>query len=284
MIAALLLFGLTLVPQDADAGGVATKPRPRGNPGYWVTDDDYPAAAMWERQSGTVGTRLALDAAGEPIGCTVTASSGSPVLDKGTCELLRSRAHFLPARDAAGKPIPSGYNLKFSWVLPDGQGAFGSWVYLNQIRILDGRIAGCSSQSNGAGFSRVAAPCSSMGRAVPPAMAALVGQPGAAATVRVIETHMVSGEAVPPIQRPAGKPFYERKIRFDVDARGNAVNCKLVSGPAGPDPLGYVVHRCHPGMVYPAQAQGKRSVEMTVSMYLARDPAPPRDPNEGPTV
>lgn len=281
MIAALLLFGLTLPPQDA---GAAAKPRPRGNPSYWVTDDDYPAAAIWERQSGTVGSRLEVDAEGEPTGCTVTASSGSPALDKGTCELLRSRAHFLPARNAAGKPIPGSYNLQFSWVLPDGEGAFGSWVYFSQIRILDGRIAGCSSQSNGAGFSRVSGLCGGMGRPIPPAMAALLGQAGAPATVRVIETHMVDGEAVPSLQRPAGKPFYERRIRFDVDAKGKAANCRLVSGPATRDPLGYVLHRCHPGMRYPPQAQGKRRVEMTVSMYLTRDPPPPRDPDAGPTV
>lgn len=283
MIAALLL-GLSLMPQDTGAGGAAAKPRPRGNPGYWITDEDYPVAAIWDRQAGSVGTRLALDADGEPIGCTVTASSGSATLDKATCALLRARAHFLPARDAAGKPIKGSYSSQFNWVLPDGEGAFGSWVYFSQIRILDGRVAGCSSQSNGAGFSRVAGPCGRMGAPVPPAMIALLGRPDAPATVTVIETHMVAGEAAPPTRRPTGKPFYERRIRFDVDADGKAVNCKLVSGAAEQDPLGYVLHRCHPGMRYAPQAQGRRSVEMTVSLYLSRDPAPPRDPNEGPTI
>lgn len=281
MIAALFLLGLTPAPQDA--GGAANRPQPRGNPGYWVSDEDYPAAAMWERQSGTVGMRLDISAEGEPTGCAVTASSRSAVLDKATCDLLRARAHFFPARDAAGKPVAGSYDLKFSWVLPDAEGDFGSWVYVSQIRIVDGRVAGCSSQSNGAGFSRVGGPCGRMGSTVPAAMTALLGN-GAAGTVVAIETHMVNGEAAPPMQRPAGKPFYERRIRFDVDAKGNATNCKLVSGAAEQDPLGYVVSRCHPGMRYPAQAQGKRSVEMTTSLYLTRDAALPRDPDAGPTV
>ncbi|GEM_PF-1333736 len=278
MIAALLL-GLFVMPQDA-----ASAATPLGNPGYWLSDDDYPAAAIWDRQSGTVATRLTLDAGGLPTGCTVTASSGSAVLDKATCDLLRTRGRFSPARDAAGKPVRSSYNSRFNWVLPDGEGTFGSWVYFSQIRLIAGRVAGCSSQSNGAGFSRVSGICGRMGSPVPPAMAALLGRPDAAATVSVIETHMVAGQAAPSLQRPAGKLFYERKIRFDVDAKGNVANCKLSGGPAEQDPLGYVVHRCHPGMRYPAQPQGKRSVEMTVSMYLTRDPPPPRDPAEGPTV
>jgi TonB family protein len=280
MIAALLLFGLSLAPpQDA-----AAKATPRGNPGYWISDADYPVAAIWERQSGAVKTRLDLDAQGEPTGCTITASSGSKVLDKATCELLRGRAHFFPARDAAGKPVASSYNSTFTWVLPDGEGAFGSWVYFSQISIVAGQIAGCSQQSNGAGFSRIAGPCGRMGAPVPEAMAKLLGKPDGSGIVTVVETHMVAGEAAPPLQRPAGKRIYERKIRFDVDAKGNVANCTLVSGPAEQDPLGYVANRCHPGMRYPPQAQGKRSVEMTTTLYLSPNLAAPRDPNEGPTV
>lgn len=284
MIAAILL-GLFLAPQDAaPAPSAATRAKPRGNPGYWISDEDYPAAAIWDRKSGTVGSRLDIDAEGEPTGCTITASSGSAELDKATCDLLRARSHFYPARDAAGKPVRSDYSSQFHWVLPDGEGDFGSWVYFSQIHIVAGRIAGCSSQSNGAGFSRVAGPCGRMGGPVPPAMIALLGKPDASATVTVIEMHLVAGDAAPPIQRPAAKPFYERMIRFDVDAKGNVANCKLVSGPVEQDPLGYVLHRCHPAMRYAPSAQGKRSVEMAVSMYLSRDPAPPRDPDAGPTV
>jgi TonB family protein len=282
MIAALLLTGLSLPSQDA--AGAATRATPRGNPGYWLSDDDYPAAAMWERQSGAVKTRLDLDANGEPTGCTVTTSSGSKILDKATCELLRTRGHFFPARDAAGKPVASSYNSTFTWVMPDGEGMFGAWVYFSQINIVAGQIAGCSSSSNGVGFSRISGPCGRMGSPVPPAMAALLGKPDGSAIVTVVETHMVAGEAAPPVRQPAGKLIYERKIRFDVDANGNATNCKLVSGPATPDPIGYVVHRCHPGMRYPAQSQGKRSVEMTTRLYLAPGNAAPRERFEGPTV
>ncbi|MEP9357231.1 energy transducer TonB [Sphingomonas sp. KR3-1] len=287
MIAGLMLAGLSLALQDAGgaASKGATRPTPYGMPQTWVTDEDYPDAAIWERQSGTVAARLDVGADGVPSGCSVTASSGSAVLDRGTCELFRQRARFNPARDAAGKPIPGSYDFKFTWVLPQGEGQFGSWIFFNEIRVQGGRIAGCMAQSRGVGFSRVTSgPCVALGAPVPAAMAPLLAGPNAGATIKVIETHIVGGDATPAIERPAGKPFYERRIRFDVDAAGNVANCKLVSGAAAQDPLGYVAHRCHSGMRYPPLAGSKRSVEMTVSMYLTRDPPPPRDPAEGPTV
>lgn len=284
MIAVALSLGWAFAMQDA--GSMATRPSPRGMPQAWVTDDDYPAAAMWQRQAGAVAARLDLDAQGVPTACKVTRSSGSTVLDETTCALMQARARFNPARDAAGKPVAGAYPFTFTWVLPQGEVQFGSWLYFNQIRITgDGRIAGCMSQSRGAGFSRATGgACTRLGAPVSPAMTALLGKSGAGATVQVIEAHMVNGEAIPAIDRPVSKPFYERRIRFDVDAAGNVANCKLVSGPAEQDPLGFVVHRCHSGVRYPAQASGKRGVEMTVSMYLTREAPPPRDPAEGPTV
>ncbi|MDQ0250636.1 TonB family protein [Sphingomonas kyeonggiensis] len=283
MIAMTLLLGMALAMQDA---GATTRPTPRGRPQAWVTDEDYPAAAMWERQAGAVAARLDLDAQGVPTACKVTRSSGSAVLDSTTCTLMQARARFNPARDAAGKAVAGAYPFTFTWVLPQGEAGFGSWLYFNQIRITgDGRIAGCMAQSRGMGFSRATGGvCNRLGAPVSPAMMALLGKSGAGATVQVIEAHMVNGEAIPVIDRPASKPFYERKIRFDVDAAGNVTNCKLAGGAAAQDPLGLVLHRCHSGFRYPAQPGGRRSVEMTVSMYLTHEPPPPRDPAEGPTV
>src|SRR3546814_985901 len=46
----------------------AAKPAsPRGNPGTWVTPDDYPSRALREEREGTTGFKLAIDANGKVV-------------------------------------------------------------------------------------------------------------------------------------------------------------------------------------------------------------------------
>lgn len=94
------------------------KPLQPRNPGSWVTNDDYPAAAIRAEQAGTTGFRLDVDASGKVSNCTVTSSSGSPLLDSTACALLRRRARFGPAEDAGGNKIPAVYSNRFRWELP----------------------------------------------------------------------------------------------------------------------------------------------------------------------
>jgi len=68
------------------------------------TYDDYPAEAVLNRWQGTVGTELTVGPDGSPTACRITKSSGYKVLDDKTCELLMTRAKFLPAKDKDGKP------------------------------------------------------------------------------------------------------------------------------------------------------------------------------------
>ena len=96
-----------------------TAPAPRGLPGAWVTNDDYPPAALRAEQSGDVIFRLDLDEAGRVTNCTIRASSGSDLLDQTTCGLLRRRARLTPARDASGNPIPSQWSNGFRWSIPE---------------------------------------------------------------------------------------------------------------------------------------------------------------------
>lgn len=88
------------------------------NPGSWVTNDDYPAAALRAEQAGTTSFRLDVDASGKVTNCTVTGSSGSPLLDSTACNLLRRRARFGPAEDSNGNKIPSSYSNRFRWEIP----------------------------------------------------------------------------------------------------------------------------------------------------------------------
>lgn len=94
------------------------KPLQPRNPGSWVTNDDYPSAAIRSEASGTTGFRLDVDASGKVTNCTVTSSSGNALLDSTACSLLRRRARFGPAEDASGNKIPAVYSNRFRWELP----------------------------------------------------------------------------------------------------------------------------------------------------------------------
>jgi hypothetical protein len=94
------------------------KPTPRNDAGSWVTNDDYPWAAIRAEQQGSVSFILLIDAAGVPLDCALTSSSGSLLLDNFTCDLLVTRARFNPARNAQGILVPSTWRSRFRWVLP----------------------------------------------------------------------------------------------------------------------------------------------------------------------
>jgi protein TonB len=73
------------------------------------SDSDYPAEAQQNGEEGTVRARLDIDASGRVARCTVIRSSGHALLDSATCNILRSRARFAPARDRYGNVRPDSY-------------------------------------------------------------------------------------------------------------------------------------------------------------------------------
>ncbi|GLT01361.1 hypothetical protein GCM10007897_27540 [Sphingobium jiangsuense] len=96
----------------------AQKAQPRGNPGSWVTSDDYPSRALREEREGTVGFRLDIGPDGRVTDCTVTSSSGHADLDSEACRLLMRRARFRPAQDTGGNPVGDSYSSRFVWRIP----------------------------------------------------------------------------------------------------------------------------------------------------------------------
>jgi len=51
--------------------------------------------------------------------CAIRQSSGSQLLDDWTCGLLKRRARFTPALDAAGKPTEGQFDHLVSWKITD---------------------------------------------------------------------------------------------------------------------------------------------------------------------
>ncbi len=86
--------------------------------GPWMTHDDYPASENRQGHVGSLSFILLVSPAGLPARCTIAVSSGYPVLDKATCDILMRRARFSPAISVTGKATHGYYFGKFRWSLP----------------------------------------------------------------------------------------------------------------------------------------------------------------------
>src|SRR6476469_9232048 len=64
--------------------------------------DDYPAAAQAAEAQGTAQATLTISPSGQVVGCSLIRSTGNGALDSATCNILRRRAKFTPARDSNG--------------------------------------------------------------------------------------------------------------------------------------------------------------------------------------
>ncbi|HEX9964445.1 MAG TPA: TonB family protein [Allosphingosinicella sp.] len=103
---------LTLNPEPGSAV-------PKGPLTAYVTEGDYPAAAIRHRQQGTVFFRLSIGRDGRVTGCTVTSSSSSDLLDSTTCRLMVRRVRFTPATDPQGRPRADEFAGQIEWRLPE---------------------------------------------------------------------------------------------------------------------------------------------------------------------
>ncbi len=88
---------------------------PLGNPGTWVTTNDYPSRALRQERQGTTAFRLDVNIDGKPTACSVTGSSGHADLDAATCKALLRRARFRPIADGGG---PSSWSSRVRWQIP----------------------------------------------------------------------------------------------------------------------------------------------------------------------
>jgi protein TonB len=66
------------------------------------TADDYPASAQAAGAEGTSQAQITIGPNGSVVACNIIRSSGNSSLDSTTCNILRRRAKFSPARDSDG--------------------------------------------------------------------------------------------------------------------------------------------------------------------------------------
>lgn len=78
----------------------------------------YPDEAHDLGQEGLVVASVIVSAEGRVTACTVKESSGSPSLDKATCDIALKRVKYTPAKDDSGSPIESTTTFRINWKLP----------------------------------------------------------------------------------------------------------------------------------------------------------------------
>lgn len=122
---------------------------PKYNPGQWVNQYDYPAAALRQGEEGQSRFRLTIDPSGLVTACTITESSGSATLDSTTCLLISRRARFWPATDATGAPIGGTYSSSIRWQIPSNPSPQPGNSSIRFTVEVDGRVTGCVAQKNG---------------------------------------------------------------------------------------------------------------------------------------
>ena len=114
-------------PSTVAPPGPPTPPRPpskaRGartkNERSWAAriQENYPARALREEIEGTVGVRVTVTADGRATNCSVTASSGSDILDAAACSGMERYSRFEPALDDAGNPTSGNYTTRITYRL-----------------------------------------------------------------------------------------------------------------------------------------------------------------------
>jgi protein TonB len=67
--------------------------------------DDYPASAQAAGAEGTSQASITIGPDGRVASCSIIRSSGNNALDAATCNIIRRRAKYIPARDSNGNAV-----------------------------------------------------------------------------------------------------------------------------------------------------------------------------------
>ena len=82
-----------------------------------IIERNYPAEALARGEQGVVEFAVDVDMQANIDSCVVTKSSGYPLLDAATCDVIVKHAHFAPA-ESAGKRVATTRAGRMAWKLP----------------------------------------------------------------------------------------------------------------------------------------------------------------------
>lgn len=115
---ALRLIAAAAVLAASGALAQANDQKAAQNAANWeVFQKLYPRRALAAREEGAVGFKVTIDAQGTVTQCQVTHSSGHPLLDQETCNLITLNAEFKPESGLSGSQVRTREGV-IAWKLP----------------------------------------------------------------------------------------------------------------------------------------------------------------------
>lgn len=102
----------------AEQAALVSPPRPKSNPGAWLSSSDYPGESLARGEQALIRFRLMIDAAGNTSACSIQSAIAKGDFAKVTCDLIKRRARFEPARNAKNENVASYFVGKVFWMMP----------------------------------------------------------------------------------------------------------------------------------------------------------------------
>lgn len=105
-------------PAPMASAGMGSKAKLTTNLGD-ILITSYPSEALQNGWAGRVGFTVTVTPAGTVSQCAVTSSSGYPILDDQTCNVMMRYGQFTPATDGSGRTIQSSFSSAIRWQIPE---------------------------------------------------------------------------------------------------------------------------------------------------------------------
>lgn len=112
-----LVIAAVLTAAAPFAASAATEGAARNAENWAVLQKLYPARAIAAREEGAVGFQVTIDSKGLVTQCKVTHSSGHPLLDQETCNLITLHAQFKPTGEGSASQTQTSEGM-IAWKLP----------------------------------------------------------------------------------------------------------------------------------------------------------------------
>lgn len=263
--------------------------RAKANLASLISDEDYPASAIRNREEGSVGFRLAVAPNGRVSDCAITQSSGSVTLDATTCRILTSRSRFTPARDESGEPVSDTVYGRIVWrLVNDFDRPWEPALFVEEMRSVAGGAVTCwqgwppgrlwPESCPGAEAASFAARARAVGTGLEQSIVTWLTPEGMADVA----------------DRPGrGTPFYAADGTFTIAPDGKLVECRLTRNEyLGRDrSRGTPPDRCADwdvgtNKLYVANPGGPaaRKVKVTIRGYVGPASTPAPEPLTGPPI
>jgi TonB family protein len=189
--------------------------------------EDYPDDALKAEREGQVRLRVLVSPTGDVISCDLMKSSGVDSLDRQSCDLLRRRGWFAPARDSQGAAIAGVTELPIRWSLePQRYAEVATFNRLTMPVAKDGKMPSCKFEVFVLGEKQREEDCS----ADVEFQATTWGQIKHVRGRNLIsEFHLLSPTHHPRPGEGGGEHTMIRTmVDFEVDDEGKATDCKVI--------------------------------------------------------